>query len=433
MILFWLIAGLLVAAALGVLLRPLLRGSGEAAGAREPALAMYRGQLAEIDSELAQGRLDEEAAAAFRAEITRRMLAAAEAPGAAAQAGRETTWRVGTALGIAGILPVAAFGIYLAIGMPAAITGAPDLSGRNMTEMTAAAARLRQHLDSNPGDVAGWVLYGRTMATLGRIADAMDAFRHAMTLAPGDPDLHAELGELLVIAAKGTVTPEAAAEFGKAPNDPRSRFYASEAALQRGDIAKAKVILQALLADTPKDAAYRQLIVTRLKQIASAKAPGPTAADAEAAARMTPDDRIAMIRGMVVRLAARLDAHPDDPKGWLMLARSYRVLGRDADARAALKQANADNPGNLELMKAYLDALGEAATDAHLPAELVALATRVNALDAKDPAALWFLGLDDAARGDKAGAAGYWRRLLDELPAEDGRRAAVQQRLDALR
>jgi cytochrome c-type biogenesis protein CcmH len=46
-----------------------------------------------------------------------------------------------------------------------------------------------------------------------------------------------------------------------------------------------------------------------------------------------------MIEGMVDGLAARLADQPDDLDGWLRLARAYVVLGRQADARAALDSA----------------------------------------------------------------------------------------------
>ena len=55
-----------------------------------------------------------------------------------------------------------------------------------------------------------------------------------------------------------------------------------------------------------------------------------------------------MIRGMVDGLAARLAANPRDLDGWLMLARSYRVLGETDKAQAALQSAStvfADDAG----------------------------------------------------------------------------------------
>ena len=64
MIWFWTVAGLLILVALAALLRPLIWRAGLGAGEGEAAVAMFRRQLAEIDAELAQGRLAPEAAAA---------------------------------------------------------------------------------------------------------------------------------------------------------------------------------------------------------------------------------------------------------------------------------------------------------------------------------------------------------------------------------
>jgi cytochrome c-type biogenesis protein CcmH len=66
---------------------------------------------------------------------------------------------------------------------------------------------------------------------------------------------------------------------------------------------------------------------------------GPGAADMAAAAKLAPDQRLAMIEGMVATLAARLEKDPSDADGWARLIRSYMVLNRPADARAALDKA----------------------------------------------------------------------------------------------
>ena len=76
----------------------------------------------------------------------------------------------------------------------------------------------------------------------------------------------------------------------------------------------------------------------------AAARPGPPATeDVAAAEKMNPQDRSAMVRGMVERLAERLKRDGSDVEGWLRLVRAYTVLGdRDkalsaaADARRAL-------------------------------------------------------------------------------------------------
>ena len=100
-------------------------------------------------------------------------------------------------------------------------------------ELAAAADQIKAHLKTAPDDLKGWTLLGRTLASLGRFSEARDAYNHAIALAPDNAALHAEFGEVLVLEAQGKVTPGAEAEFAKAPDDPRSRYYAAEAALQQ--------------------------------------------------------------------------------------------------------------------------------------------------------------------------------------------------------
>jgi len=358
MIWFWIVAGLLILMTLVVLLRSLIRRAGRGSDEGEAAVTMFRRQLADTDTELAQGRLVPEEAAAARTEITRRLLAAAdrgrEEVDHAAANPAEASWRVGAAVGVAGLLPATALAIYFAVGTPAAINQpaaegiARGTSPHKATELAAAADQLKSRLEREPDHPEGWVLLGRTLASLQRFDEARDAYGRAIAFTPDDSQLHAELGEVLVFAAGGTMTPAAEVEFAKSGNDPRARFYGAEAAVQRGDSAAAKTALQALLADAPADAPWRKAVAARLAEIApdepqaSTKAPaGPSAQDIAAARSMSLEERQAMIRGMVERLAARLEQQPNDKEGWARLAHAYDVLGDSDKAQAARARAAA--------------------------------------------------------------------------------------------
>ena len=48
---------------------------------------------------------------------------------------------------------------------------------------------------------------------------------------------------------------------------------------------------------------------------------------------------VASVASMVDELAARLQEEPGDAKGWLLLAKSYKHLGRIEEAQRAYKQA----------------------------------------------------------------------------------------------
>lgn len=508
---FLVVAAALSLVVLAILLRPLIGRPRSGADDAEPAAVLFRRQLAAVDEELAEGRLPPEEAEAARTEITRRLLAAADHDQAQADgsAGRrfENGWRFAAAVGIAGVLPAAALAVYFAVGAPGTIernpgagtnAGADPAAPHSAADLAAAADQIKAHLQKAPDDLKGWTMLGRTLASLDRFSEALDAYNHALALAPDNPSLHAEFGEILVLQAQGTVTPGAETQFAKAPDDPRSRYYSAEAALQHGDFAGAKRKLQALLADAPADAPWRQTVADRLAKLspsaatggAAAPAAGPTAQDVAAAQSMTPEERQAMIRGMVERLAQRLEQHPDDKAGWERLARAYDVLGepekaqaararatgaqqatttatsaptaspttaapaapppsdargwierahteeaqgRPDDALATLKEGNAAFPGNLPLLEAYMNALaGGLKGDKPIP-ELVAVASQVNALDSKQPDALWYLGISAADNGDRFRAAAYWNTLLAELPPGAAQRALVQHRLDALR
>jgi cytochrome c-type biogenesis protein CcmH len=281
----------------------------------------------------------------------------------------EMPWRIGAAVGIAGLLPAAALAVYAAVGTPAAIDPARGAAAagegpHDRAELAAAAEQLKERLQREPGHVEGWVLLGRTFASLERFADARQAYDQAIALAPNEPRLRAELGELIVLTARGVVTPEAQAEFAKAGDDPRARFYGAEAALQRGDREAAKSALKALLAAAPAEAPWRQAVAERLAEIAPDEQPpsgpaggspspipggsppsagspsaGPSSRDVAAAQSMSPEERQAMIRGMVDRLAARLEQNPDDKEGWNRLAHAYDVLGESEKAASARTRA----------------------------------------------------------------------------------------------
>ena len=72
---------------------------------------------------------------------------------------------------------------------------------------------------------------------------------------------------------------------------------------------------------------------------------GPSDDDIAAASEMSDEDRNAMVEGMVAGLAAKLEENPDNPDGWIMLVRSYSVLGKPEKARSSYETALAHFDG----------------------------------------------------------------------------------------
>ncbi|KIL98156.1 Cytochrome c heme lyase subunit CcmH [Paramagnetospirillum magnetotacticum MS-1] len=138
-------------------------------------------------------------------------------------------------------------------------------------------------------------------------------------------------------------------------------------------------------------------------------------------------DKAATIQAMVTRLAERLRQDPSDGKGWAMLGRSYRALGRAEEAKEAYRKAvtllPADTQTRLELAIMLLE---EAEGDS-LPDEAISRLEEVLALSPDQPDALYFTGLSAAMKGDSARAKARWNRLLMVLPAESPARAQVEK------
>ena len=463
---FALAAALLTALAVAAVLIPVLRRHRRAPLRADYDLTVYRDQLRELESDRARGLVSEEQVEAARTEIERRMLRAARARDAAQAADPAQTpeparpnWRRrAAAIGLGLCVPALAAGVYASLGTPG-LPGRPFAEIERPAAQTEALAALSEpveqlaaRLKSEPDNLEGWLLLGRSYVVLQRYPEAADAFRRAAALSGGDPEVLAMLGEAIVWANNGLVAPEAVGAFRRVldarPEDPAARFHLALARAQAGEVREAYGMWLALAADTPADAPWRHDLEALIRQAAEVlgvepgaipsgpavtEAPdGPTADDMAAAAEMLPEERMAMIRGMVEGLAARLEENPDDPEGWRRLARSYSVLGEPERATETLRRAVELAPDDLATLHAYARALtGDVGADAP-PEAAVAVYERILALDPDDGPALWFVGLTAAERGDRTAARAHWERLLPLLAPGTEEYAAVRTALDSL-
>ena len=129
---------------------------------------------------------------------------------------------------------------------------------------------------------------------------------------------------------------------------------------------------------------------------------------------------------MVETLAARLQANPDNPKGWAMLARSYKVLGRFEEAEKAFLNAGELVYSDPNLLVEYADLLAAKANQIDgKPLELV---TKALQLDPLQPTGLMMSGVAAYHRGDFALAIRQWETLLTVL--EPGSSDALQVEAD---
>ena len=336
----WIAMAVLAAAACLPLLLPLGGSRRVARSAAAPAMAIYRDQLDEVDRDVSRGVIADSEAAGARTEIARRLIREGETPEPVA-APAEWSRKIAAALIV--VMPLAVLALYLFLGSPQN----PDqpLASRAdavaLRDVTNLVAQVEAHLAAQPGDGKGWEVIAPVYVKLGRDADAVRAYSNALRLLGSTAAREADFGEA-IFRESGRVTTDARAAFERAhalaPEDVRPRFYLALALGQDGNTDEAKAAWRALLDGAPKDASW---VAEAERQLAALKmpAPGPSAAEVDAAANLSPEQRQQMIEGMVASLAERLKTEPTDADGWARLIRSYMVLGRAADARGALGQA----------------------------------------------------------------------------------------------
>ena len=131
------------------------------------------------------------------------------------------------------------------------------------------------------------------------------------------------------------------------------------------------------------------------------------------------------VEQMVEGLAARLKANPDDRKGWAMLARSYKVMGRLNEAEQAFQKAGDAINNDPELLVAYADLLAVRA-DHNIAGRPLELIQQALALDPKHPMGLMMAGVAAYRADDFKAAIGHWENLLAVLPpdSDDARQIA---------
>ena len=401
----WLILIAITLAAAVYVAVPFLRQPSRTLRELSAELGTLRGELAELDRKASLGSIEPAAAEKIRAEIKGRMLAAAErlaatAPPAGPDNALESKF-VAVVVAACTVLGSAILYTFNSnTGLPSAAPNAGDTGVQSTASGTAPAlenvdsmiGKLRDRLAANPNDPKGWAMLGWSYMSTQKFDEAVAAYRKALSLNGKSADIQVGLADSLIQQAGGQVTPEAKTGIETAlsldPKEPRALFLRGLGKSQSGDAKGAidewvSVLALASPAD-PWAAEVRQQIEALAKQAnidvsgrlpAMAKAgansapaagmptAGPTQAEVEAAQKMPESDRAAMIKGMVDRLAQKLETTPRNLEGWVQLIRARKVMGDTEGAKAALKRGQevfADSPPDLDRLKATASDLGVA-------------------------------------------------------------------------
>lgn len=397
---FWLPALVLSIGVLAWLLVPGMKLVKSNASRADYDINVYKDQLAELEREATEGRIEGSELEAARLEIQRRLLAASEDKDQSVKdASRGGTLPVFIAAGAA---PVCAIAFYMYTGSPdvpdhplaertdirsPAPAQASAHAGQDAPSMDAALESLRKRLDANPNDVDGWILLARSYTGMGEAAKAAEAYARAVPLTDRHPMLLADWAEARLNAQQGRFTEPVFNDFVEArqkdPTLPKPWFYIGLDMAMGGNFQGAVQTWTDLMLIAPDNPQLKQALTQQINKAAeeggidvstvtpsevaeqvaaqmkaaqtpqtpelttpppasaSAPPPGPSQEDVQAAQEMSAEDRSAFIRSMVARLAERLEENPNDPEGWERLIRAYEVLGETEKAAEAREKLNA--------------------------------------------------------------------------------------------
>jgi cytochrome c-type biogenesis protein CcmH len=268
--------------------------------------------------------------------------------------------------------------------------------------------------------ILGLILIAMTMTALALVlAPLLAEARTARARARFDLAVYRDqIAEIERDVARGLVKPE---DAESAKREIERRIIASGSASDAPGASPPKKRLAALLAAGVAVGAFGFYLLTGV----------PGLPDLPFASRSTNEAEAAMsVQDMVNGLAAKLQANPDDADGWIMLGRSYEVLGDSAQSAAAYEHARNLRPGDESVELAEAEALlSDRKVEDPLSDRILALLKSINLADPDQPLALWYLGFDAAQHGRLDEARRDWTHLLQVMPAGAHERQTVNDAL----
>lgn len=262
MTLFWIISAGLTVLAMAFVALPLLRKEVTSdITSDELNLAVFKQQLAELDSDLEEGKLDQAQHEAARKDLQKALLTDVSPNAEITQ--NKTSGRAMAATAV--LVPIAAVLIYNILGSPEIIqhlaqqpAGQPNQQPvqsqkegmENLPPMEELVRRLAEKLEQNPDNHEGWIMLGRSYMSLNDHSAAINAYQRAMEMNDQDVSLLLAYSEAIAATSGNDFTGRAAPMIQKAfelePENPNVLWLTGILAYQSSDFKSAIVRWNAL-------------------------------------------------------------------------------------------------------------------------------------------------------------------------------------------
>ena len=133
---------------------------------------------------------------------------------------------------------------------------------------------------------------------------------------------------------------------------------------------------------------------------------------------------------MVEGLERKLQKEPDNLQGWVMLGRSYKMLGRRQEAEQAFERAMPLIEKDAQLLAVYADLLASNA-DGSFKGKPLELIQKAIQLDPNNSMALWLLGSALFSQDQFEKAIQVWQKLAPQLEPDSEDAKMLNDAMDA--
>jgi cytochrome c-type biogenesis protein CcmH len=306
---FWIIAVLLMAAALLFILPTLLeKNQSKIVHAKrdDVNLAVLRDQLRELDSDLAAGAIGASAHESARHELEKRVIEDVQPEIIPAMA--QNTGKRWLTLSLAAGIPLIVVALYLLLGSPSALDSSQTAASNEKThsitpeQIEAMVERLATRLQNNPKDVEGWTMLARSYSALSRYAEASKAYERLVALNPGDAQLLADYADTLAMSQNRSLQGDPEKIISRAlevdPKNIKALALFGSAAFERHDYAVAITRWQKILAIVPAESDIARSTIGSINE-AQTLAGNPSATSIPAAATTEAQTSASAVGGQV--------------------------------------------------------------------------------------------------------------------------------------
>jgi cytochrome c-type biogenesis protein CcmH len=312
MTIFWILAAGLMLLAVLFVAAPLL-GSRRAAATDADIdqdrvnLDLFKQQLAELDADLAAGKLERTQYESARRDLERELLRDTASlgpndpkPGADVKLPGPLL----TAAALVFAIPAMAMLLYWGLGashlipqleLAGAGGGQQHAGAAGMPSLDILVQRLEERLAERPDDGEGWTMLGRTYFAMRRTEDAEQAFARAHELLPDDVAVTLAYAESIAANQQSSLEGKPAelisAALAADPENATARWLAGMVAFERGQYQAAATAWKRVLAQVDpasEDAAELKQLIDQAEQRAGVPLEMRLAANANAGAAKAP-------------------------------------------------------------------------------------------------------------------------------------------------